>query len=73
MNGEANIGRVKVNNRDMHGSRKFCQRGSNSDNVFFQLMRGEPIRIPLKAGHHWLSSEMPLKWHFACGPMLAQH
>ena len=25
----------------MRGSRKFCQRGSNFDNVFFYLFRGE--------------------------------
>ena len=39
--------------------------GSNSDNVyfrksllfFFSLMRGERIKVPLKAGHHRLASE----------------
>ena len=37
----------------MRGSRKFCQRGSNFDNVFLfvwffcSLMRGEKIQIPL--------------------------
>ena len=33
----------------MRGSRKFCQRGSSSDNVF---MRGEMIQIALTACHH---------------------
>ena len=35
------------------GSRKFCQWGSNFDNV---LMRGGRIQIPLKAGHYWPAS-----------------
>ena len=28
----------------MRGSRKFCQRGSNFDNVFFIIIRGERIK-----------------------------
>ena len=45
----------------MRGSRKFCQRGSNFDNVFFLcviflffffLTRGGRIQVPLLAGHH---------------------
>ena len=44
----------------MGGSRKFCQRGSNSDGFFFfgvgggggGLMRGKRIHIALKASHH---------------------
>ena len=32
-------------NQYMHGSRKFLQRGSNSDNLFFFLMK-ERIKIP---------------------------
>ena len=63
----------------MRGSRKFCQMGSNSDNVlrvfvfcffvclfFFCLFfceRGERIQIALKAGHHR---------RFAGGPMMTQ-
>ena len=50
----------------MCGSRKFCQRGSNFDNVFFfffSLMRGDRTQIPLYAVHHRLAG----------GPMLAQH
>ena len=31
----------------MRESRKFCQRGSNFD-IFFKLMSGERIEIPLK-------------------------
>ena len=32
----------------MRGSIKFCQRGSNFDNVFFfELMQGGRIQIPL--------------------------
>ena len=57
----------------MRGSRKFYQRGSNFDNVFFSLMRGGRIQIPLLAGHQHPASETPFKWRFACGLMMAQH
>ena len=48
----------------MRGSRKFCQKGSDSDNVFFSsffsfFMRGERIQIALKAGHYQPASEPP--------------
>ena len=38
----------------MRGSRKFCQRGCNSD-----VFRAERIQIPLKVGHHCPASETP--------------
>ena len=41
--------------------------------TLFSLMTGERIQLPLKSGHHWPTSEMPFKWHFAGGPMMAQH
>ena len=58
--------------KSMRGSRKFCQRGSNSEKCFcycfFQLIRrGERIQITLKAGHHRPNRETPFKWHFADG------
>ena len=56
----------------MRGSRKFCQRGSNSDNIFSDN-EGERIQIPLKVGHHRPASETPFKWRFTGGPMMAQH
>ena len=34
------------------GSRKFCQRGSNFDNVFLNLMGEGMFQISLIAGHH---------------------
>ena len=39
----------------MRGSRKFCQRGSNSDNllIFFSDNEGERIQVPLIVGHQW--------------------
>ena len=41
-------------------SRKFCQSGSNFDNVFFfSFMRGGKIKIPLLAGRHRPASETP--------------
>ena len=54
--------------QSMRGSRKFCLRGSNFDVVFcvlffvfvfFSLMRGGRIQIPLLAGHQRPPSEMP--------------
>ena len=52
----------------IRGSRKFFQRESNFDNVFFL---DEGIRIPLKAGHHRPASETPFQWRFADVPMMA--
>ena len=49
----------------MHGFRKFCQRGSNSEFLFSE-------GIPLYVGHHRPASETPLK-SFAGGPMTADH
>ena len=60
----------------MRGSRRFCHKGSNLDNVFFvvffSLMRRGRIQIPLLVGHQWPASETPFKWRFAGGPMMAQ-
>ena len=51
----------------MSGFRYFCQRGSNTDNIF-KLIRGErnqiPPQIPLKA------IEMAFHWHADDGPTL---
>ena len=33
----------------------------------------EKTQIPLKMVHHRRTSETPLIWRFAAGPMLAQH
>ena len=52
---------------------KVLPAGSTFDNVFFFLMRGERIQIPIKADHHWPASETPFKWHFVGMPMMAQH
>ena len=54
----------------IRGSRKFCQRVSNSDNVF---IRGETIQILLKTGHQRPARETPFKWRFSVGPMMAQY
>ena len=42
----------------MCGSRKFCQRWSNSDIFSFLVDEG---RVSLRAGNHWPASETPLK------------
>ena len=52
----------------MRGSRKFCQRRSNFDNVFFIFLflvdEGRVrIQIPLLAGHQRPASETPFKYH----------
>ena len=41
--------------------------------VFFSLIRGGRIQIPLLVGHQRPASETSLKWRFAGGPMMAQH
>ena len=51
----------------MHGSRKLCQRGSNST---FLLDKGERIQIPLIIGP---LAKRHFKWRFAGRPMLARH
>ena len=56
----------------MQGSRKFA-RGDLTLTMFFSDNEGERIQIPLKLGHHRLASEMPFKWRFTDGPMMAQH
>ena len=45
--------------------------GSTLTRFFFSDNEGERIQIPLKVGHH--PSKTPFKWHFAGGPMMAQH
>ena len=39
--------------------------------IFF--MKAGRIQIALKEGHHEPASEMPFKWGFAGGPMMAKH
>ena len=41
--------------------------------LFFQLMRGERIKIPLLTGHHGPASETPFKRRFAGVTMMTQH
>ena len=56
----------------MHGSRKFCQRGSNFDKVFLvDEGREDPsttIRGPSSA-----RQRNAIRWRFAGVPMMAQH
>ena len=52
---------------------KVLSEGVNSNvfYFFFMLMRGgQRILITLKVGHHQPTSETPVKWHFASGPMI---
>ena len=54
-------------------SRKFCQRGSKFDKKKFLADEGIGDPNTTIMGHHWPASKTPLKWHFAGGPMMAQH
>ena len=56
----------------MRGSRKLCQRGSNFDNVFFKLIRGE-VPSPTLSGPSSARQRNAIKWRFADMPMNAQH
>ena len=51
----------------------FVRGGPTLTTLFFSLMRGGRIKIPLLAGHHRPVSETPSKWLFACVPMKALH
>ena len=72
-----NVAFTHIGGYFMCGFRKFCQRGSKSDNVFssffFSLIRGGRTKIPLLVGHQRPVSETPFKLRFAGGSMMAQH
>ena len=53
----------------MRRLRMFCQRGPNRRIIFFG---GGGIQTPLKADHHWPTSETPFKCHLAGKLMMAQ-
>ena len=67
--GEIKFDEIKVRDPAMCGSRKFCQRGSNFDNVFFLADEGREDPSATIAGHHRLVSETPLNGV----SMVAQH
>ena len=63
-----NTGKLTCLIEVMHGFRKFCQRGSNSDNVFFSVLSFSFLLVDegrtedlynIKAGHHRPTSETP--------------
>ena len=65
-------------NSSMRGSRKFCQRWSNSGNVVYFLEGGREDSNTIKSGtlstRQRNAVQMALfKWRFAGGPMIAQH
>ena len=53
----------------MRGSRKFCQKGSNTEVFLADGMKR--IEMPLKTGHHRPASETPLR--FVGVPIMAHH
>ena len=75
---------MDIDEDNMRGSRKFCQRGSNFDvfffnfdvffRFFFSLMKGRRVQIPLLAGHHRPRQrnaiQMEFRWHADDGPTL---
>ena len=63
-------------------AKKFCQRGSNSDNfvLFFRCFllvflvdEGRKDPNNAKSGPSLARQRNAIKWHFAGGPMMAQH
>ena len=66
------VGGVAVVTHRLHGSRKFCQRGSNSDS--FSVDKGvteDPYDT--KSGPSSPHQRNAFKWRFASGPMIARH
>ena len=57
----------------MRGSRKFCQRGSNSAKSFFLVDEGLDDPNTTFNGPSLPASETPFKWRFTGKPMVAQH
>ena len=63
---------LNSSNGNMRGPRKFCQRGSNSDNVFLvDERRMDPNTN--NSGPSSARQRNAIKWHFAGGPMIAKH
>ena len=56
---------------NMRGAREFCQRGSNSDNVFINEGGEDPNST--ESGPSSAHSETPFKWRFAGVPMMTQY
>ena len=65
----------KLNMNLMHAriQKVLLQGVNNSDSFVGFFVGGERIQIPLKVGHHRSASKTPFKWHFADGPIVAQH
>ena len=62
----------------MHGSRKFCQRGPNSDNAFYdddddEVREEEMIQIAREADHHRPANETESRCRFTGVPIMAQN
>ena len=57
----------------MRGSRKFCQRGSNFDNVFLKVDEGREDPSPTLSGPSSARQRTGINWRFAGMPMNAQH
>ena len=65
-----NVNHQHKQNKNMRGSREFCQRRSISE--YFSFDKGREDQIPRKAGDHRPANETPFKWRFVGGPMIAQ-
>ena len=59
--------------RILHGSRKFCQRGSYFVNVFFLVNEGRDDPNTTIGGPTSARQQTPLKWRFTVVPLMAQH
>ena len=57
----------------MCGSRKFCQRGSNFDNVFFLLLLADEGVLYTTISRPLSARQRNAKWHNAGVPRMAKH
>ena len=57
----------------MHGSRKFCQWGSEFDNVYLVDEGIENLNVTKNGATISPRGKRHFKWRFAGGPMMAQH
>ena len=63
----------QTSSRILHESRKFCQRGSDFDNVFFLVDEGRDDPNTTISGPTSARQQTSLKWSFTVVPLMAQH
>ena len=63
---------TKLHFTTMRGPRKFCQRGSNFESVFFLVDEGRKDPDTTISGPSSVRQRNAFKWRFAGGPMMAR-